>query len=327
MTQLSDQNVEEVIAETAKRVSNWNRWGVHDVLGTLNFIDDAKRARAVALAARGAVFSLACPFDRYGPQSGRNQRINPIHTMTMLMTGDGAVSERTPLPLPPNGIGGADDVVFMPLQCSTHWDGLGHIFDHGVAWNGRSAKEVVSCDGDAVTGIEHTVDKIVTRGVLLDVGRAVGNGQLDDGFAITSDHLEATIAAQGPSANIQTGDIVLVRTGQLARCRASGWGTYAGGDAPGLAFNTVDWIYRMEIAGLASDTWGVEVRPNQFSNAVQPWHQIAIPHLGLMVGEMFDLESLASDCQSDGIYEFLLVATPLPVTGAVGAPVVPIAIK
>jgi hypothetical protein len=42
---------------------------------------------------------------------------------------------------------------------------------------------------------------------------------------------------------------------------------------------------------------------------------------------MFDLEALAHDCATDGVYEFLLVAAPLPVTGAVGAPAVPIALK
>ena len=36
----------------------------------------------------------------------------------------------------------ADDVIAMPLQCSTQWDGLGHIFDHGRAWNGRPAQEM-----------------------------------------------------------------------------------------------------------------------------------------------------------------------------------------
>jgi hypothetical protein len=32
-------------------------------------------------------------------------------------------------------------------------------------------------------------------------------------------------------------------------------------------------------------------------------------------------------CAADGVHEFLLVAAPLPVTGAVGAPVNPIAVK
>jgi kynurenine formamidase len=315
-------NAESAIAEAAKRVSNWGRWGEDDALGTLNFIDADKRVRAAALARRGAVFSLASAFDVDGPQRGWRNRVNPVHTM--LSTGDDAVAGRSPFP---HGIGGADDTVFMPLQCSTHWDGLGHIFDHGIAWNGRPANDVVTSGGDAVTGIERATDKIVTRGVLLDVARAVGHGELPDGFAITDEHLQATIAAHGSTATVGRGDIVLLRTGQLARCRREGWGTYAGGDAPGLSFTTVDWLQRTEIAAVASDTWGVEVRPNEFPDAFQPWHQVVIPHIGLTVGEMFDLETLAHDCATDGVYEFLLVAAPLPVTGAVGAPAVPIALK
>jgi kynurenine formamidase len=315
-------DAEAAIAAAAQRVGNWGRWGPDDALGTLNFIDDDKRARAAQLVRRGRVFSLANSFDADGPQRGWRNRVNPVHTM--LSTGDDAVAGRSPFP---HGIGGADDTVFMPLQCSTHWDGLGHIFDHDRAWNGRRASDVVTSAGDAVTGIERVTDRIVTRGVLLDVGRAVGDGELPDGFAITEEHLTATIAAQGPSAEVERGDVILLRTGHMARCRRDGWGTYAGGDAPGLSFSTIDWLHRAEIAGVASDTWGVEVRPNEFPDAFQPWHQVVIPHLGLMVGEMFDLDALAEDCAADGVYGFLLVAAPLPVTGAVGAPAVPIAIK
>jgi hypothetical protein len=47
----------------------------------------------------------------------------------------------------------------------------------------------------------------------------------------------------------------------------------------------------------------------------------------LFVGEMWDLDALAADCALDSIYEFQLTAAPLPVTGAVGAPVNPIAVK
>ena len=49
--------------------------------------------------------------------------------------------------------------------------------------------------------------------------------------------------------------------------------------------------------------------------------------MGLPLGEMFDLEALAAECAADGVYEFLLVAAPLPVTGAVGAPVAPVAVR
>jgi hypothetical protein len=118
-------------------------------------------------------------------------------------------------------------------------DGLGHIFDRGMAWNGRPAGQVVTSLGDHVTSIETAASLIAGRGVLLDVGRAIGpEGELPDGFAITGEHLAATIAAQGPSSAVGRGDIVLVRTGQLARARRGGWGDYAGGAAPGLSFST-----------------------------------------------------------------------------------------
>ncbi len=98
----------------------------------------------------------------------------------------------------PHGIGGADDVIAMPLQCSTQWDGLGHIFDHGRAWNGRPAEKVVTSDGDLVTGIEHMAPHVAGRGVLLDVGRVVGEGgELPDGFAITEEHLTRAARAHG----------------------------------------------------------------------------------------------------------------------------------
>src|SRR6476659_8283537 len=284
---------EAAIAAAAKRCSNWGRWGADDVLGTLNFLDDAKRRDAAALVRRGASFSLAQSFDANGPQQGWRRRTNPVHTML-----------------------------------DTGVDAEGHIFDHGNAWNGRRAGDVVTSAGDQVTGIQTASGRINGRGVLLDVGRAIGeDGELPDGFAITAEHLEATIRAQGETAVVGRGDLLLVRTGRLARARREGWGDYAGGASPGLSFTTADWLHGSEIAGIATDTWGFEVRPNEFEVAFQPLHQVAIPHIGLFIGEMWDLDALAADCAADGVYDFFLSAEPLPVTGAVGAPVAPVAVK
>jgi kynurenine formamidase len=320
--ELDRTDPEGAIAAAAKRCSNWGRWGADDVLGTLNFLDEAKRVEGARLVRRGVSFSLAQSFDANGPQKGWRRRTNPVHTM--LDTGLDAERGQGF----PHGLGGADDVVFMPLQASTQWDGLGHIFDHGTAYNGRRAGDVVTSEGDGVTGIETAASLITGRGVLLDVGRAIGtDGELPDGFAITTQHLEATIAAQGGSARVGRGDLLLVRTGRLARARREGWGDYAGGASPGLSFTTADWLHGTEIAGVATDTWGFEVRPNEFAVAFQPLHQVAIPHIGLFLGEMWDLDALAADCAADGVWDFLLTAAPLPVTGAVGAPVNPIAVK
>lgn len=325
---------ERHIAEAAEAYRNWGRWGEDDRLGTLNFIGDAERARAAALVRRGASFSLSQPFDMDGPQQGWRRRTNPVHTM--LDTGTDAAAGTQGFP---HGIGGADDVIAMPLQCSTQWDGLGHIFDHGIAWNGRPAGKVVTSDGDLVTGIEHAASATVGRGVLLDLGRFLNPegalrqaqdahaGELPDGYAITTAELEACIEAQGATSAVGRGDLVLVRTGRYARAIREGWNGYAGGPSAGLSFTTAGWLHRTEIAAIATDTWGFEVRPNEFDDAFQPLHQVVIPNIGLTVGEMWDLEDLAADCAADGVYEFLLVAPPLPITGAVGSPVNPIALK
>ena len=209
--------------------NNWGRWGQDDVLGTLNFIDAAKRIEAAALVKTGEAFSLSQPFDTNGPQKGWRRRTNPVHTMT----DTGVDAERGNQGFP-HGFGGADDVIAMPLQCSTQWDGLGHIFDQGKAWNGRAAGDVVTSEGDLVTGIETAAAKIVTRGVLLDVGRALGpelgrnDGELPDGFAITPEHLQRTIELQGPSSKVRRGDIVVIRTGQYTRVRRDGLGRLRG---------------------------------------------------------------------------------------------------
>lgn len=314
---------EGAVAKAASRVSNWGRWGADDVLGTMNFLDDAKRREAATLVRTGESYSLSQSFDMDGPQKGWRRRTNPVHTM--LDTGTDAVAGTQGFP---HGIGGADDVIAMPLQCSTQWDGLGHIFDHGRAWNGRPADRVVTSLGDGVTGIETVADVVCGRGVLLDVGRALGHaGELPDGFAITEEHLEQTIDAQGPTSTVGRGDIVVVRTGRLGRARREGWGEYAGGPAPGLSFATVDWLHRTEIAAIATDTWGFEVRPNEFDDAFQPLHQVAIPHLGLFIGEMWDPDALAGACAADRTYDFFLTAAPLKITGAVGAPVNPVAVR
>jgi len=56
-------------------------------------------------------------------------------------------------------------------------------------------------------------------------------------------------------------------------------------------------------------------------------HLVLIVSMGLLVGEIWYLDELAEDCADDGVYEFLLVAPPLVIPGAVGSPLNPQALK
>ena len=79
--------------------------------------------------------------------------------------------------------------------------------------------------------------------------------------------LDACAAAQ--KVEIRKGDFVIVRTGQMEACNKRGdWGTFAGGDAPGLKFESCYWLHEKEVAGVCSDTWGVEVRPNETPDVI-----------------------------------------------------------
>ena len=80
-------------------------------------------------------------------------------------------------------------------------------------------------------------------------------------------------------------------------------------------------------AAICSDTWGVEVRPNETTEINQPWHWVVIPAMGLTMGEIFYLEDLAADCAADKVYEFFFCGPPLIITGGTGSPINPQAIK
>ena len=304
----------------AERCKNWGRWGPDDEAGTLNFVTPQDVINAGKLIRKGKLFSLGLNFDRNGPQRGLwGNRFNPIHTM--LATGTDAVAGRQDA----GKIRYADDMVSLPLQCGTQWDALGHIFYDDKMWNGYDAR-LVDSNGAQKNSIDKVKDRMAGRGVLLDVARHLGVACIPDGMAITNDELDATARAQG--VEVRRGDFVIVRTGQMEDRLASGeWGGYAGGDAPGLAFETCDWIHRKEIAAICTDTWGCEVRPNETDDASQPWHWVVIPMIGITMGEIFYLKDLAADCAADKVYEFLFCAPPLPITGAVGSPINPMAMK
>jgi kynurenine formamidase len=287
------------------------------------------------LARTGKVFALGMPIDGDGPQGAHGMRRNPIHLMTM-DGGDGnlvykkkdtasddesAMSkyfENAPARF-------TDDYIIMPLQSGTQWDALSHCYYEGKIYNGYPASSVSSF-GAVKNAINVVAERgqIVGRGVLLDVARHRGVTQLQADQSIPPEELDAVVAAQG--VEIRDGDIVVVRTGWTLE-----WLTHRDGDAwtfrsPGLSWRCAEWLYDHNIAAVAADNVAVEVmKPDGPTTSL--FHMLALRDMGMMMGEIWNLEALGADCAADKIYEFLLIAQALPVTGAVGTPVNPIAIK
>src|SRR5260370_17390881 len=131
------------LRDAAAKYKNWGKWGADDEIGTLNYTSPEDIIAAAGLVRKGKVISLALNFDHTGPQGAKSNypsmgRTNPIHTM--IRTGTDAWSGV----LDKRGIRAADDMVTMPLQCGTQWDGLGHVFYESNMWNGYDSRAVPS---------------------------------------------------------------------------------------------------------------------------------------------------------------------------------------
>jgi kynurenine formamidase len=302
------------VKELAAKVRNWDRWGPDDQVGTLNLITDDVVRNGAAQVQQGKRFSLAIPLDQNGPQTGIIPgRTNPLRTMLMIntaLTGD------------PAQFCTSDDTVTMGIQAGTHWDGLGHVSYEGTLYNGVPAG-VINEFGATRLGI-HNVRSLVSRGVLLDVARAKGTDRLDGGYAITGDDLDA--AADMGNVDVQPGDVVLLRTGQMQLFLAGDKAAY-GAPAPGPSLQTVQWFRDHDIAAVATDNITFEVFPCERDDALLPVHLLHLVDMGLTQGQNWNLEELAADCADDGRYAFFLDASPLPFTNAVGSPVQPVAVK
>ncbi len=301
-----------------KELRTWGKWGKQDQKGALNYITDEKRARAAALVRRGRTFSLAIPMTSgAGPQRGLGGRINPLHFMTA--TGcdpAGAVDLGANCRY-------TDDFLVMTVQAGTQWDALCHIYYDDTLYNGFPASRVDS-GGAKVDGIDRVHSDFVSRGVLLDVARLQGVDCLAPGHAVKSAELEAAEARQG--VRVEEGDILLLRTGQMSRTRGfQDWSVFHGPEA-GLHWETAQWLHERRVAAVAADNSMVEAS-GVMDGVMVPFHMLALTNLGIHLGEFWYLEELAADCAGDGVFEFLLVAQGLPITGGSGTPVNPLAIK
>src|SRR4029077_1239496 len=167
----------KAIADATEKLKNWGRWGKDDQIGTLNHVRPEDIVKAAGLIRTGKVFALGIPLDSTRParvcalapplaSTGRQPglfggRFNPIHQM--LATGTDAIAGRQDW----NRIRYADDTLMLCVQGATHWDALGHIFYEDKGYNGHDAK-LIDAKGLNVLGIEHSKNKMVGRGVLLD---------------------------------------------------------------------------------------------------------------------------------------------------------------
>lgn len=314
--------------QAAQRVSNWGRWGDRDELGTLNFVGTRQLLSAVEAVKRGQAYSLSDEINSRGVNGSSGFRRNPLHLM-VVDGQDAALAYVDELPgAPEQSVASmqkgdfkfAEDMIIMSLQSGTQWDGLAHVYYDGLMYNGYSANSITSL-GASRCGIHMPANRgVLGRGILIDVARSFGVDYLPERFAVTPEVLDDVLAEQG--CVVASGDFILLRTGWLGKLHSDGnKGSYIS-EYAGLSWECAEWAHSHEVAAIAADNFGVEVNTGEFR-----LHMLAIRDMGMLLGEMWRLDELASAANADGAYESLLVAAPLPITSAVASPVNPIALR
>ena len=286
----------------------WARWGVDDERGSLNLIGPDEVKRASMLVRTGEVLRLAQLLSSKTPVP--SHRCGLQHFMGR-DGGDYAIagSKR------PGGFQFAEDSVVMPLHIGTHVDALCHAWYDDKLYNGYHGDTIRSTTGAMRLGIEK-MPPIFTRGVLLDLVRLKGR-VLKPGESIGA----ADLAAAALAAGVQPGrgDAVLLRTGWLESQKDVKKPSFD--VEPGIDVEAAMWLVERDVAIVGADNFAVEVLPFP-EGKVFPVHQLLIRDFGMPLLEGLMLDPLVAS----GRHEFLFVASPLPIVGATGSPLSPVAV-
>jgi kynurenine formamidase len=285
---------------------NKGRWGADDERGTLNLITAAVIRDAAALVLEGRILSLA--------QSIHSGMKLPGHRAGVMHFlgrdgGDYAAGARRP-----GGFQFSEDTIVMPLHCGTHMDALCHCWHDDTLFNGFD-QNVVRSAGSARLGIDKA-GPIFTRGILLDFVKLAG-GPLPDGTAIGPGMVNEAVARTG--ATIAPGDAVLLRTGWQERHESLDTPDFNA--EPGLDLEAAQMLAEAGAALIGADNYAVEVLPFA-KGTVFPVHQCLIADYGMPLLEGLVLAPLAEA----GATTFLFAMAPLPIRGATGSPVNPMAV-
>lgn len=291
-------------------------WGPDDQLGALNHL--SPEGSAAILARVDGTRSYDLSIDYFVGMPSFQAAGDPGYQLFMSHTPAGTVVDNL------NGAGEAGnrhvcysgDVVFMYTHTGTHIDSLSHFGVDGHIYNGFSVEDNLGSRGWTKGGAE-VIPPIITRGVLIDVAKSHQVDCLPDSYAITVEDCQKVLADAG--VTLQPGDVAMVRTGRMGY-----WpdGSKVLGNPPGLSLEAAKWLTSQGISAIAADQECVEVGPSQHEDNWLPGHCHFLAEAGVPMIELVNLEDLSRD----GVNEFCLIAAPIRLRGASGAPLRPIAL-
>ena len=285
----------------------WGQWGADDEKGALNYIGPDQVKHAAALVQTGEVLRLTQLLSPSTPVP--HARCGLQHFMTR-DGGDYAAGQRKA-----GGFQFADDAVMMPLHIGTHIDALCHAWYDDKLYNGYLGNNIRSMRGAKNLGIEK-MPPIVTRGVLLDMVKLKGRC-LNPGETVSEKDLQD--ACHQANTIPQQGDAIIIRTGWLEsqkNVKAVDFDS-----EPGINVAAALWLAEKKVAIVGADNFAVEQLPFP-EGTIFPVHQRLIRDYGIPLLEGMMLDTLVESQRM----VFMFVASALPIVGATGSPLSPVAI-
>ncbi|PYO33693.1 MAG: hypothetical protein DMD86_10395 [Candidatus Rokuibacteriota bacterium] len=300
-----------------RSLSNWGRWGSSDQLGTINLITPAKRIAAAGLVRDGVSVTCARPIVT---DITADTTFQPLRFM--VDSGEGRDTASPERNLERRGASEFIGMVFHGYTI-THVDTPAHYFWEGKLYNGRSCTLVTSREGATVESVDLLHDGVVSRGVLLDVARTRSIPWMEPGEGVMPADLEAAERAAG--VRVESGDILLVRTGYYARRLAEGPVHPLRAGSPALHVACCPWLRERGVAMIGTDTHN-DISPPPYPAMGNSFHVVSLVAMGLWLIDNANLEDLARACGEHGRWEFLLTVAPLRLRNVTGSPVNPIAV-
>ncbi|KAH7380741.1 hypothetical protein BKA66DRAFT_587019 [Pyrenochaeta sp. MPI-SDFR-AT-0127] len=289
--------------------SAWGLWGTEDELGTLNHLTTERTLEAAKEIKTGTRVGLNWPLEQMD-YAGEDFREVLQHDIIEL------------------GKNMNDDRLTFNTQTSSQWDGLRHWgFDDGRFYNGLMQEEIL---GKKTTKLgihgRYSNQGIVGRGVLLDFASyAIRNEIKYDPLEFYAIALNvAKQIAKDCKFSFQAGDIILLRTGFTSAFAAASLSakktimSKSPFQYPGLesTLDVLAFLWDTQIAAVAGDCPGFEAWPP----SEQAMHQILLSGFGMPIGELFDLDGLAQECERQQRWTFFFTSQVLNVTGGVASP-------
>ena len=211
------------------------------------------------------------------------------------------------------------ELMMCTAHSGTHIDALAHCTcGPNNTWHGGLSADRYLGDYGPMKADASELPPMIRRGVMVDVPAMLGVPYLAAHQPIDASALQAALERQDSA--LQHGDVVLIRTGTMSHWPDGARMELSAGS--GLALDGAEWLAEKGASVVGGDNVALEVTPSPVPGVPLPVHRHLIHERGIPIMEWVYLEDLSRD----GVYEFLFVCLPLPVKGATGSMVRPLAI-